>query len=120
MDKKVEEKQASMEELLDSYLKAMHEQEQLEAAISVIKDEMIQRLDSEKVKGKVVGEYTVTKVTRVNFKPTIEQARELAATKTVESIDTQALKRLHDQGIEIPNTTTTSFVMVKILENFKE
>lgn len=104
------------DQLLDSYLKALQQQEELEAAISVIKDEMITRLDAEKVKGKVVGGYSVTKVTRVNFRPTIEQARELAATKIVESLDTAALKRLHDEGVEIPNTSVTTFVSVKPLE----
>jgi hypothetical protein len=109
-----------MQFLLNYYLQLGQELEELQASISVIKDEMIVRLDAEGTKGKVVGEYAVTKVTRVNFRPTLEQARELAATKTVESVDTQALKRLHDQGVEIPNTTTTSFVMVKPLEKKAE
>ena len=105
-----------MVELLQQYLKYQQLQEELEAAMSVIKDEMITRLDAENVKGKVVGDYQVTKVTRVNFRPTLDQARELAATKTVEQIDTQALKRLYDQGAEIPNTSVTTFVMVKPVE----
>lgn len=108
--------EAGFDQLLDSYLKAMHQQEELDAAISVIKDEMILRLDAEHVKGKVVADYSISKVTRLNFKPSLEQARELAATKTVESIDTQALKRLHDSGVQIPNTTTTTFVMVRRIE----
>ncbi len=91
-----------MSELLQRYLEGQHLIEELEAAMSVIKDEMITRLDAENVKGKVVGDYQVTKVTRVNFRPTLEEARELAATKTVEQIDTQALKRLYDGGAEIP------------------
>ncbi len=105
-----------MSELLQRYLEGQHLIEELEAAMSVIKEEMITRLDAEHVKGKVVGDYQVTKVTRVNFRPTLDQARELAATKTVEQIDTQALKRLYDQGADIPNTSVTTFVMVKPVE----
>ena len=108
--------QANMDTLLEAYLKAQHLHEEIEASMTVIKDEMVNRLDAENVKGKIVGDYSVSKVTRLNFRPTIDQARELAATKTVESIDTQALKRLHDSGVEIPNTTTTTFVMVKAVE----
>ncbi len=108
--------QADIANLLNNYLQIGQQIEDLTASLSVIKDEMIARLDAESVKGKIVGDYSVTKVTRFNFRPTIEQARELAATKTVEQIDSQALKRLHDQGVEIPNTTTTSFVMVKPVE----
>lgn len=106
----------SLDQLLESYLKALAAQEELEASISVIKNEMIQRLDEENLKGTIVGDYSVSKVIRVNFRPTLEQAKELAAIKTVETIDTQALKRLHDSGVEIPNTTTTTFVLVKPLQ----
>lgn len=115
-----DEQEISMEELLESYLKAIQEQENLDASIHVLRTEMQQRLDAEGIKGKVVGDYSVTKVTRTNFKPTLQQAKELTATKIVEQIDTAALKRLHEQGIEIPNTTTTSFVMVKRLEQAAE
>lgn len=106
----------SLDELLEGYLKGIAALEELEASISVVRSEMANRLDAEKIKGTIVGEYSITKVTRVNFRPSLEQARELAATKTVETIDTQALKRLHDSGVEIPNTTTTDFVMVKPLQ----
>ena len=107
---------ATIEKLLEARLKADQQIEELEASISVINAEMIARLDEAQEKAKVVGDYTVTKVTRLNFKPTIDQARELAATKTVEQIDTQALKRLHESGVEIPNTSVTTFVMVKPVE----
>jgi hypothetical protein len=106
----------SVEALLEAYLKAAQLLEDTEASLSVIKDEMALRLDAEGVEGKIVSDYTLTKVKRLLFRPTLEQARELAATKTVEQVDTQALKRLHDQGVEIPNTTTTVYVMVKPLE----
>ncbi|HZE87072.1 MAG TPA: hypothetical protein VE090_02580 [Methylomirabilota bacterium] len=108
--------EATLDQLLDARLKADQQIEDLQASISVINTEMIARLDADKEKAKVVGSHTVSKVTRLNFKPTIDQARELAATKTVEQIDTQALKRLHESGVEIPNTSITVFCMVRPVE----
>lgn len=108
--------EATIEKLLEARLKADQQIEELQASISVINTEMIARLDVAGEKAKVVGDYTVSKVTRLNFKPTIDQARELAATKMVEQVDTQALRRLHDTGVEIPNTSTTVFCMVRPVE----
>ncbi len=106
----------NLDQLLETYLNTLHEQETIEATVKVIRDEMALRLDKEGKKGTVVGDYSITKVIRTNFRPTIEQARELAATVMVESIDMQALRRLHDQGVTIPNTTQTEFVLVKPVE----
>lgn len=108
------------EQLLDKYLKGQYAIEELEASLSVIKDELSSRLDAEHLKGKVIGNYAVSKVSRTNFRPTLEQAKELAATKMVETVDTAALKRLFDQGVPIPNTTTATYVMVKPLEKKAE
>ena len=114
---------ADLGKLLDIFLKSGQELENLNALLSVVKTEMAARLDAEGVKGKPdVNGYSIQKISYPKFSPTIEQAKELAATKIVPSeevIDSQALKRLHDSGVKIPNTTFVTFIKVEDLSKPK-
>ncbi len=101
----------TMEELVEHYAQAIQMKEDLEAAISVVKDEILLRLDAEGVKGKIVNEYSVTKVTKTLFKTTLEEATELGAIKF--SVDTVKLKKMYEAGAPVPNVVETSYLLIK-------
>jgi hypothetical protein len=103
-----------IEKLIEYYSFGQIQMEEIQAAMAAVKDEVVMRLDAEGVKGKVVGDHTVTKATRVVFRTTLEEAKELGAVK--EAVDTVALKRLYDSGAPVPNTSITTYLLVKALE----
>lgn len=93
----------SWEELMEFRAKIIQEQENLEAAVSVIKDEMVARLEEEGMDGKIVGDKTIS--IRTSYTTDKETARELGAIKTVtsERIDVAMIKALYFKKVEIPN-----------------
>jgi hypothetical protein len=102
------------EQLVDLYANTLTEQEEIEATIKVIKDELAGRMDTN---GEIIGNYSVVKAKRVNFDVTLEQAQELGAVK--QAIDTSALKKLYDKGIEIAHTIT-EYIMIKPVTKSKQ
>ena len=81
------------------------------ASMVMIRTEILARLEEEKIDGCLVGEYSVTKATRINFKTTLEQAGELGAVK--QAVDTEALRKLHNKGIKVPGTSITIYLSVR-------
>jgi len=79
----------------------------------MIREELLHRLEEEKKDGELIGEYSVTKASRINFKTTLEQAKEFGAVK--EAVDTTALRRLHQKGIKVPGTEITVYLSVRRL-----
>lgn len=98
---------ATKEELVELYSITSTIIEELEAQSKVVKDELAGRMDTN---GEIIGEWSVVKAKRVNFDVTLEQAQELGAVK--QAIDTSALKKLYDKGIEIAHTIT-EYIMIK-------
>jgi hypothetical protein len=108
------------EELLDYRNKILQEQENLEAAISVIKDEVIQRLDAEKIEGKVVGDQAIS--IRKNYTCEKDVAESLGAITVItqKRIDVKLLKELHFKGVEIPGLVITKTPIITQVKSSKE
>ena len=102
----------SLEEMLDHYVEARHVQEEAEAFAKRLGVCILQALEREQLSVKVVHDHRMLKVERTDFKPTLEQARLLKATEVVEQVNKEKLKRLHQQGVEIPGTVTSTFIRV--------
>ncbi len=98
---------ATKEELVELYAMTNQIIEDFDAQSKAIKDELAERMETD---GEIIGDYSVVKAKRVNFDVTLEQAKELGAVK--QAIDTSALKRLYDKGIEIAHTIT-NYIMIK-------
>lgn len=103
--------QVSYEELLKTREELMAKKEELEAALSVISDELLFRLTEEKISGKIVGNYSITKATRVSFDVSLETAQALGATKEV--IDQAVLKKQLAAGVDVPGMKKTEYIMVR-------
>ena len=108
----------SWEDLLELREKVMMQKEELEATVKVLSEEFLHRLAEEKLSGKVVGNYSISKAVRYGFETTLEQATELGATKTV--VDPTALKKLMQKGIIIPGVKKTEYCMVRTVEKNTE
>ena len=101
----------SKEKLIDKLQEFNLQEEQVMASMVMIREELLARLTEEKKDGELIGEYSVTKATRINFKTTLEQAGELGAVK--QAVDTEALRKLHNKGIKIPGTSITIYLSVR-------
>ena len=101
----------SKEKLIDKLQAFNLEEEQIMASMVMIRTEILARLEEEKVDGCLVGEYSVTKASRINFKTTLEQAQELGAIK--QAVDTDVLRKLHNKGIKVPGTSITIYLSVR-------
>jgi hypothetical protein len=99
--------EATKEELVELYSITNIIIEDFEAQAKAVKDELAGRMDTN---GEIIGNWSVVKAKRVNFDVTLEQAQELGAVK--QAIDTSALKKLYDKGIEIAHTIT-EYIMIK-------
>ena len=84
----------------------------------MIRQEILTRLEEEKKDGELIGEYSVTKAKRVNFKTTLEQAQELGAIK--QAVDTAVLRKLDSKGIKIPGKEITVYLSVRRISQDEE
>jgi len=105
------------EDILDMLSRANNALEQVEAYISVLKDELRIRLDEEQLSGKAVGNWGISKATRLSFKTTLEEAQALAATKEVP--DPAKLKKLLAAGVAVPGVSKSEYIMVRQIEKEK-
>ena len=97
----------SKKDLVELYANVLHNQEDIEATIKAIKDELVERMDTN---GEIVGNYSLVKAKRINFKIDLEKAKELGAVKP--AIDNSVLKKLFDKGVKIPHEVT-SYLLIK-------
>lgn len=120
MNKQIQQKQFtettdlqefSWEDLLLQREKINLQLEQLEAAQKILSGEMLDRLNLEKISGKVVESWSISKATRISFDLSVEDARAYGAIK--ETVDQSVLKKLKNSGVEIPNEKRTEYVLVR-------
>lgn len=88
--------------------------DQLMAEMVIIREEILHRLEEEKKDGELIGEYSVTKAKRINFKTSLEEAEEFGAVK--KAVDTAVLKKLHDKGVKVPGVNITIYLSVRRLK----
>ena len=105
-------KQITLEDLVDSIVKAQSIIEETEAQVQVLKDEVGDRLRGMKVNGTKVGSYFVNRVRRLSTTDVgIGQAREYGATK--EAIDGEKIKQLVLKGVKIIGIKWIEFISIR-------
>ena len=102
--------------LVELFQQAAALKEEAEATIEVVKDELITRLKAEKKDGDIINQIAVQIIKVIRFKTSVDQAREFGATVSKETVDSKVLRRLFDQGIEIPGASNTEYLKVQQLE----
>lgn len=98
----------SKEELIDQLDNHNHKYDDIKATLMLIRDELLHRLEEENKDGEVIGDYSIKKCTRVSFRTSVEDAEELGAVKKAR--DTKVLRKLHDKGVEVPDTNITEYL----------
>lgn len=101
----------SKQKLIDELDRLNTYQEEIVASLVMIRQELLDRLEEEKKDGELIGEFSVTKAKRVNFKTTLEQAQELGAIK--QAVDTSALRKLYNKGIKVPGVSITTYLSIR-------
>lgn len=104
-------KNITWQELLVTREKAVLAKEELEASIKVINDEMLERLKEEKINGKVIDNYSISKATRYSFDVDLKKAKELGAVK--EMVDQALLKQMYFKGVKFDGIKTTEYILVR-------
>lgn len=99
------------EELIGLHLRSKYVLDELKNQELAIRERLLDLLEGS---GEIILNHTITKAKRVSFKVKLEEAKELGATKT--AIDTAALKRLYDQGVEVPHTVTEYIIVKEIIK----
>lgn len=111
--------EVSYEELLTKRERLSHTKEEIEAALSEISFILLDRLNEEKVHGKIIGEWSLSKATRYSFTTPLDKAKEIGAIK--ETIDQTKLKAAFQKGI-IPESEVkrTEYLLVRLIEKNTE
>ena len=114
---------ASDQDLIALYDESERELEELEARLTVIRQEFLARLKEKKQDSQIVengaDKWTVTPFLKVNVSNVSEEtAKDLGAWKKVvtEKIDSAVLKALHKKGIEVPGLSFDEFVRIVKME----
>jgi hypothetical protein len=102
------------EEILEQRENANHIMEQIKASVDVLNEELKLRLTEEKISGKVVGNWAISKATRVSFDIPLEEAEALGATKMV--VDQTKLKSMLKKGVAIPGIKKSEYIIVRAVE----
>lgn len=92
------------EEIIAFREQLLAKQEEIEATISVLRDEIILKLDADGTPdGRIVGEKSIS--VRTTYTTDKDTAKELGAIKTftTERIDTGLIKAMYLKGAKIPN-----------------
>lgn len=90
------------------------------ASMVMIREELLARLKEEKKDGELVGEFSISKATRITFKTTLEQAKELGAVIEVPKVDTKALRKLHDSKVKVPGVDIKVYLSVRRISQDEE
>ncbi len=85
--------------------------EAIEAEQEAIKTSLMATMKSD---AEVIADYSVSKVKRVSFKTSVEDARSLGAVK--EAIDTNILKSLYGSGVQVPGVNVSEYLSVRKLK----
>jgi ribosome biogenesis SPOUT family RNA methylase Rps3 len=105
-------KEITLENLVDSIIKAQSIIEETEAQVKVLKDEIGDRLRAMKVTGTKVGSYFVNRVKRLSTTSVgIGQAREYGVTK--ETIDGEKIRQLISKGVKIVGVKWIEYINIR-------
>lgn len=102
-------------ELLDRKVELGHQLEETEAELKVLSEELLRRLNDEKLNGMVVNDYSISKAVRYSFKTPLDWCILHGAVK--QAPDSKILKKLLLSGVEVPDANKTEYVLVKQIEH---
>lgn len=106
----------SKEELVKLYDQTRYFSGELYAQQKALSELLVEKINKD---GEIVGKFAVTKAKRVSFFPDLKAKEKLAKAKELgavkEAVDSTVLKRLFEQGVEIPHEVT-KYVIVKEIE----
>lgn len=106
------------EQLLDKLEQVNYQIEELDAEAKIIREIFMERLEGAGIDSKIVGDWSISKVTMVKFPGvTLEIAKTLGAIK--EAIDTDILKKLHKQNVVLPGVEIVSYTRVSKVKEKK-
>lgn len=111
IQKEPEVKTQDLEGLLEQREKLVHMRDEIDASLKVISEELVIYLDEQKLKGTIIGDWTVSKATRLSFKTPLDWASQHGATKL--AVDNSKLKALYQKGVEVPEVNITNYVLIK-------
>lgn len=112
MDNSSDIKNVTLDQLVDSAVKAQSAIEELQGSLKMVKDELRDRLTAMKISGTKVNNWYVSKIKLITFPEVpMSKAEELGCTMT--KIDQTKLKSLFLKGIKLPHKVTE---FVKITE----
>jgi hypothetical protein len=101
--------------------------ENLELAISTatedivgIKMELTERLKKMDLKSDKIGKWLLTRYIDTRFQTTLDQARELGATKVTEKVDSSQLKKIVKAGGKVPGVVEGERLRIAVIEDNEE
>jgi len=89
--------------------------EETDACKAMIKDEFMDRLDEQKVNSKIIGDWSVTKITKNKITASLEKAREFGCVKTEEKVDSPKANRMIKAGVELPHEVYSYLLAKKLI-----
>lgn len=107
--------QAGKEELAEAYFQISEFSKEVQGAQKEINVALFGKLsqNSDLIISPNGKRYTATKVKTTKFATKLEDAEKLGAVKTKTVVDTEVLKTLRANGVEVPGVVTTEYVLVK-------
>lgn len=106
--------EASMQELIEALDRFNNIYDDVQQNLVMIRSELLDRLKDAKKDGEIVGEYSVKRAKRINFKTSMEEAEELGAVK--QAIDSTKLRKLYSSGVKVPGVSITEYLSVRKLQ----
>jgi uncharacterized protein YfeS len=103
----------SKKKLVDKLQALNFEYDEKFTEMVMIREELLARLKEEKKDGELVGEFSIARATRITFKTTLEQAKELGAVVEVPKVNTKALRKLHDSKVKVPGVDIKVYLSVR-------
>lgn len=99
------------DKIVKQYLEFRAAQEDIEAGMSVIRDELLSRLQAMKVTGMRFGDSYVSQVKRISTAGvTLAQARELSCTSI--KVDGEKIRKLYAKGVAIKGIHVTNSIRI--------
>jgi hypothetical protein len=100
-------------ELCERYSRLQYLEDEIYSEKVAIREEFKARTIAKNENSILAGDkFTVTRFKKTTFKTTLEEARNLGATKTEEKPDSKKLKTLHEAGVDVPGTVIVEDVRI--------
>ena len=109
---RVPETEVDLDTLCEEYKQLSQQIDQLTDRKAELNQQILTQL---KEKNTVTTRYKILKYQRVNVKTSLESARALGCTVQIEEVDKEALRRLYDEGLPVPDIGTSECIRISPL-----